>query len=234
MTAIFKRELRAYLITPIGFVFLAIYYAIAGYYFFGYHLYGGMTDFTPLFSALFTFVIFLTPLLTMRMFSEERRYKTDQALLTAPVSLTAVVLGKYLASVAMFLAAQAVTLVYLFIIGTKGPVDYPVFFGNFIGMLLLGMALCAIGMFISSLTESQIIAAVGGVGVGMLFMMIDSIGAMTGNPAMQTLFSQFSFYVHFQDFTSGLLNVADVLFYLSIAVLFCFLTVRVLEKRRWS
>ncbi|WP_195276555.1 ABC transporter permease [Anaerotruncus rubiinfantis] len=234
MTAIYKRELRSYLITPIGFVFLAIFYAIAGYYFFGYHLYGASADFSYMFSALFTFVIFITPLLTMRMFSEEKRYKTDQALLTAPVSLTSIVLGKYLASVTMFLAAQAVTLIYLVIVGTKGPVDYPVFFGHFIGMLLLGMALCALGMFISSLTESQIIAAVGGMGTGMLFMMIDSIGQMTGNPAAQKIFDFLSFYVHYKDFTSGILNIADILFFLSIAVLFCFLTVRVLEKRRWS
>lgn len=234
MTAIYKRELRSFLVTPTGYVFLALFYVISGYYFFGYLLLGQSSDFGPLFSTLFSFVTFITPLLTMRLFSEEKKYRTDQRLLTAPVSLTAIVGGKFLAAVTMFATAQAVTLLYLLIISTMGRVELAVFFGNFLGLLLMGAALCAIGMFISALTESQVIAAVGTLGAGMLFMMIDSVGSMLKTPLLQTVTGYLSFYTHYQDFTTGILNLADVLFFLSVAALFFFLTVRVLEKRRWS
>ena len=113
MAAIYKRELRSYLVTPSGYVFLAIFYMMAGYYFYGYNLMGATTDFSYLFSSLFSFAVFLTPLLTMKLFSEERRYKTDQALLTAPVSLASIVFGKFFAALTIFETAQAVTLIYL-------------------------------------------------------------------------------------------------------------------------
>lgn len=234
MAAIYKRELRSYLVTPAGYVFLAIFYVVAGYYFFGYNLTGGTTDFSYLFSALFSFVVFITPLLTMKLLSEEKRYKTDQALLTAPVGLASIVLGKFLAAMTVFFAAQAVTLIYLAVIAAKGPVETAVFFGHFIGLLLIGTALCALGMFISALTESQVIAAVGSMGAGVLFMFVDSIGQLSKNDILSKICTGLSFVKHYQDFTMGLLNLADVIFFLSVAALFLFLTARALEKRRWS
>lgn len=234
MFAIYKRDMRSYFVTPIGYVFLAIFYAIAGYYFFGYQLYGGNADFSYLFDALFSMVIFLSPLLTMKMFSEEKRHKTDQGLMTAPVSLTGIVAGKYLAALSIFMLALAITLLYLGIVAVKVPVELAVFLGHFIGMFLLGGALCAIGMFVSVLTESQVIAAVGTIGFGIFFTMVDSVGVMLGTPLIEKVCNYLSFYTHYQDFTTGLLNIADVVFFVSIAALFIFLTVRVLDKRRWS
>ena len=234
MAAIYKRELRSYLVTPSGYVFLAIFYMMAGYYFYGYNLMGATTDFSYLFSSLFSFAVFLTPLLTMKLFSEERRYKTDQALLTAPVSLASIVFGKFFAALTIFETAQAVTLIYLLVIGTKGPVEYGVFFGHFIGMFLLGAALCALGMFVSSVTESQVIAAVGGMGLGLVFILIDSVGQLSQEPVLNRVCNAISFVQHYQDFTMGLLNIASVIFYLSVTALFLFLTARTLEKRRWG
>lgn len=234
MTAIYKREMRSYLVTPTGYVFLAIFYAVAGYYFFGYNLSGGTTDFRYLFSSMFTFMIFLTPLLTMKLFSEEKRYKTDQALLTAPVGLASIVLGKFFAALTMYAAAQSITLLFLAVIATKGPVEYAVFFGHFVGFLLLGVALCAIGLFVSVLTESQVIAAVVSMGTGVFFMFVDSIGRISQNAALTKICNGLSFYERFQDFSTGLLNIADVVFFLSVGALFLFLTARALEKRRWS
>lgn len=234
MFAIYKRDMRSYFVTPIGYVFLAIFYAIAGYYFFGYQLYGGSADFSYLFSALFSLVIFLSPILTMKMFSEEKKHKTDQGLMTAPVSLTRIVLGKYFASLSIFTLALSVTLLYLAIVASKAPVEIAVFFGHFIGLFLLGAALCAVGMFVSVLTESQVIAAIGTVGFGLFFVMVDSVGAMLGNQTLAKICNYLSFFTHYQNFTTGILNVADLLFFISIAILFGFLTIRVLDKRRWS
>ena len=234
MFAIYKRDIRSYFVTPIGYVFLAIFYAIAGYYFFGYQLYGGNADFSYLFDTLFSMVIFLSPLLTMKMFSEEKRHKTDQGLITAPVSLMGIVIGKYLSALTLFALALSVTLLYLGIVVVKAPVEVAVFLGHFIGMLLLGGALCAIGMFVSVLTESQVIAAIGTIGFGIFFTMVDSVGVMLGTPLMEKVCNYLSFYTHYQDFTTGLLNLADIVFFISIAAFFIFLTIRVLDKRRWS
>lgn len=234
MLAIFKKDIRSYFITPIGYVFLAIFYAIAGYYFFGYQLYAGSTDFSNLFSTLFTLVIFITPILTMKMFSEEKRHKTDQGLLTAPISITKIVLGKYFAAVVVFLLAMSITLVFFGIVSTKGTVETAVFAGHFIGMFLLGSAFCAVGMFVSVLTDSQVIAAIGTMGFGIFFLVIEPIGSMLGNRMVEKICTYLSFNNHYLDFTKGLLNIADVVFFVSIAILFNFLTIRFLDKKRFK
>ena len=161
MTAIYKREMASYLTSPVGYVFLAVFFAISGYYFFATSLVSNTTDMSYVFSNLFSIAIFLVPILTMRLFSEERKQKTEQLLFTAPVRFTGVVMGKFLASLTMYLLGMSVTLLYLIVVCFFRVPDLAVFFGNFFGLFLLGAALCAIGIFISSLTESQVIAAIG-------------------------------------------------------------------------
>ncbi|MEG1971543.1 MAG: ABC transporter permease subunit [Oscillospiraceae bacterium] len=234
MSAIYKRDIFSYFVTPIGYVFLATFYGISGFYFFAYQLYSGSSDFSPLFGTLFTFVIFLIPLITMKMFSEEKKYKTDQALLTAPVNLWQVVMGKYFAALTVFGAAISVTIIFLLIVKTHGNADMPVFWGHFLGLFLLGGALTAIGMFVSSLTESQVISAVGTVAFGIFFMFIDSVGNMLGSDIAVKICNYLSFFSHYQDFTTGLLNIADIVYFVSIIFLFCFLTVKVIDKKRWA
>lgn len=234
MLAIYKRDIRSYFVTPIGYVFLAIFYAIASYYFFGYQLYSGSADFSYLFNVLFSIVIFISPLLTMKMFSEEKRHRTDQALITAPVSLIGIVLGKYFATLTVFILALTINFVYLGIVMMNGAVELGVFLGHCLGLFLVGASLCAAGMFVSVLTESQVIAAIGTIGVGIFFLLIDSVGNMLGGNLLTEVCNYLSFYMHYQDFATGLLNVADVIFFLSIIIFFNFLTIRVLEKRRWS
>ncbi len=234
MLAVFKRELRAFYISPTAYVFIALFLAVAGYYFFGYQLYGGSASFSNLFAAVFTIVIFITPLLTMRSFSEERRNKTDQALITAPVSLTSIVLAKFLATVLVFMVAQLVLLVYLWIIAGHAQVDYAVFFGSYLGLLLATMSLVAIGIFISALTDSQIIAAVGALGANMALYFVESLAYISPNPTVSKIASKIGIYARYESFTTGILNPADILYFVSLIVLFIFLTIRALEKRRWS
>ena len=146
MTAIYQREMRSYLTSAVGYVFLAVFYAIAGYYFFATSLVSNSTDLSYVFSNLFSIVIFLVPMLTMRLFSEERRQKTEQALFTAPVSFTGVVMGKFLACLTMYLLGMGVTLLYFLVMCAFQIPDVAVFCGNFLGLFLLGAALCAIGI----------------------------------------------------------------------------------------
>lgn len=177
MTAIYQREMRSYLTSAVGYVFLAVFYAIAGYYFFATSLVSNSTDLSYVFSNLFSIVIFLVPMLTMRLFSEERRQKTEQALFTAPVSFTGVVMGKFLACLTMYLLGMGVTLLYFLVMCAFQIPDVAVFCGNFLGLFLLGAALCAIGIFISSLTESQVIAAVGSLAIGLFLLFANQLHA---------------------------------------------------------
>ena len=234
MTAIYKREMRSYLTSPVGYVFLAVFYAISGYYFFATSLVGNSTDMSYVFSNLFSIVIFLVPMLTMRLFSEERRQKTEQALFTAPVRFTGIVMGKFLACLTMYLMGMGITLVYFLVLCAFRIPDAAVFFGNFLGLGLLGAALCAIGIFISSLTESQVIAAVGSLAIGLLLLFSNSFTPVVSNQLVSKLILNCSFYEHYLDFTRGLLNLADLTFFASITGLFLFLTVRHLERRRIS
>ena len=234
MTAIYKREMRSYLTSPVGYVFLAVFYAISGYYFFATSLVGNTTDMSYVFSNLFSIVIFLVPMLTMRLFSEERRQKTEQALFTAPVRFTGIVMGKFLACLTMYLMGMGITLIYFLVLCAFRIPDAEVFLGNFLGLGLLGAALCAIGIFISSLTESQVIAAVGSLAIGLLLLFSNSFTPVVSNQLVSKLILNCSFYEHYLDFTRGLLNLADLTFFVSMTGLFLFLTVRHLERRRIS
>ena len=234
MTAIFKRELKAYFHTPLGYVVIAVLYFFTGYYFFTYNLYGGTTDLSMLFSLLFTVVLFLIPVLTMRLMSEEKRSRTDQLLLTAPVSRTAIIIGKYLSALCVFLISIAGTLIAAFIASFYGYTDWPVVIGNFLGLFLLGAAQIAICLFLSSVTESQMIAAILGFAVSMFLMLLDTVSYVVSSRVMQTVFSYISFNERYSPFTLGIVELKNVVFFLSVACLFCSFSIAVLERRRWS
>jgi len=234
MTAIFRRELGSYFSSPIGYIFLAAFYVFSGFYFFVGSLLQKSADLTYVFSSLFPVVLFLIPILTMRLLSEERRHKTDQALLTAPISLTALVLGKFLSAVAVYGMALSVTLVYGVVIEALSATDWVLLFGNFIALLLLGMALISIGLFISSLTESQIIAAIGGFSVALLLLLVDAVRSVFSSPLIAGVIDAVSFYDRYSTFTVGIFDFSNVVFFFSVCVVFLFLTVRVFDKRRWG
>ena len=233
MLAIMRKELAAYFRSPVGYIFLAVFYFFSGYFFFANNLFGMNADLGGVFGGLYTLLLFLIPILTMRLLSEERKNKTDQALLTAPVTLTGMVLGKYLASVIVFVMGLAVTLVYALLIASITYPNWGLIFGNLLATLLLGMALISIGLFISSLTENQVIAAAGGFGVGLFFLLIGAMRAVfTG--VIGTIVEAISFYERYFSFALGIFRIADIVYFISVCAIFLFLTVRVFEKRRWS
>ena len=188
------------------------------------------------FQNLFSFLLLLVlPVLTMRLLSEDKRQKTDQALLTAPVSLTGIALGKFLAALLVFAISISITLVFAIIIAFQVTPDWMVIIGNYIGLLLLGGTIISIGLLISSLTESQFIAALGTFTASFLFLMIDSLGSMfSGNAVVAAIVNFLSLNQRYNDFTLGVIHYDNVIFFLSIQALFVFLTVRVLDRKRWS
>jgi len=233
MTAIFKREFMAYFRTPLGFVLISVMYLFTGYYFFTYNLYMNTTDTAGLFAILFSVVLFIVPVITMRLLSEERRMKTDHTLLTAAVTRFSIVMGKYLAALCVYILAISGTILTALVLEYFSQPDWPVVFGNFIGLLLLGAALIAICLFISSMTENQVVAAAGGFAVSLFLILLDAMQYVVTSSALKTFFRHISWNGRYRGFTIGLVGFLDLIFFISIAAFFVCLTVLVLERRRW-
>jgi len=234
MLAVLKREFRAYFQSPLGYVFVAAVYFFAGYYFFTYNLYGNTTNMTRLFELLFPVILFLVPVLTMRLMSEDKRLKTDQLLLTAPVSRLSIVLGKYAAAVAVYLIAISATMLEAVVMALFAAPHWPTILGNFIGLFLLGATLIAICMLLSALTESQVVAAVAGFVVSLFLMLIDALALVVNSRFLQALFRNLSFNDRYRPFTLGILELPHIVFFLSISGLFVLLTVAILDRERWG
>lgn len=233
MTAIFKREMRNYFTSPLGYVVLTVFAIFEGIYFYILFV-NSYADITSLFSYMLSISMFICPILTMRLMSEDRRLNVDRAMLTAPVSLWGIVMGKFLAAFCMYLLCYSLTFISQLIFAFFATPDWMIYFGNLIGNLLLGAAIIAIGVFISSLTESQLVAAVVSFGAVMILLMIDSIAASISVESIANFISALSFTTRQQTFASGILDFSNLLFFLSVTASFLFLTVRMLEKKRWS
>lgn len=234
MSAIFKREVKAYFNSLIGYIFLGAFFAASGVLFSITSLQYGSADMSSMFSMLFFVLLVLIPLLTMRTLSEDKRAKTDQCLMTAPVSMTGLVLGKYLAAFLIYAIGVAMTLIYAVVVSFFGAVSWMEVLGNVVGLLLVGAAYIAVGVFISALTENQVIAAVGAFACCLALYLISAIAAIIPVDWISKIFSELSFSDRYTTFTYGIFDFSNVLFFISATVIFLFLTVRVLERRRWS
>lgn len=235
MGAIFRRELKAYFTSPIAYIFIAVFYLYTAIFFTLYNLFGGTTDMSVPFSNAFTILMFLLPLLTMRLFTEERRQKTDQCLLTAPVSLFGIVAGKFLAAVCVFLCAMAIYVLYvLTLTALAGTLAWATIIGNFVALLLLGASFISIGIFFSAVTENQIVAAIVSFIVIMALYLIDMLAASMPVEWIKAVMNSLGFYTRYYEFTTGIFSIPGTVFFLSAIFIFNFLTVRVLEKRRWA
>ena len=237
MSAIYKREMRAYFTSPIGFIFIAVFFIANGALFSYMTLQAGDTsDIGTYFLTLMFLFIILIPLLTMKLFCEERKQKTEQLLLTAPVSLFEMVSAKFCAAYTMFagtfLAAAVLELIPYFVYCED--VNLASILGNIVGILLIGGAFVAIGMFISSLTENQFVAAISTIAIIALLLFISFANSYIGAAPIRVVLSRISIFSRFYDFTYGILNIASLLYYASIMFVFIFLTVRVYENRRWG
>lgn len=233
MKAILKRELYSYFNSAIGFVFLSVFYFFSGL-FFWIMLTGRSSELENVFSLMFYIILMLIPILTMKLFSDEKRLKTDQALLCAPISLFSIVLAKFLAALFIFLLALSIFLVYSLVISFYTVPVWTVFLGNMIGILLLGSAMISIGVFISSLTESQVVAAIASYAVSIFLLIIGSFAHSIPVAFLAKLIYQLSFFTRYSGFVTGIFDLRDIFFFVSITAVFLFLTVRVLDKKRWS
>ncbi len=234
MSAIIKRELREYFTLPLGYVAMAVLICFAGEYY-SQTFSSGVSNIAYVFSYLITVVLFVVPLLTMRMLSEEKHQKTDQLLFTSPTNIASIVLGKFFAAIIFFLIFDFFMLVLFlnyYIFGASP--DFMVFLGNSIGFMLIVGALISVGEFISALTESQVVAALGGFAASFVFWVINNASQNTDNEILLKISNWLSFSQRYSNFAEGIFDVANFVFFLSITATFLFLTVRVIDRKRWA
>ena len=234
MLAIYKREMHAYFTTPTGYIFMAVFLAAAGFLFSLTTLQMQSSDISAYFQILMFAYIVIIPLLTMKSFSEEKRMKTEQLLLTSPVSLWGMVMGKFLAAFTMFFGTVMVSGLYYFVLGIYGEPNWGKIIGCGVAMMLIGISFISIGLLVSSLTENQFVAAMSTIGVLAGLMAIAVINGLIGNYYVRLIFDWISIYSRFGNFAQGIFDFASVLYYVSIAGVCLFLTVRVYEKRRFA
>jgi ABC-2 type transport system permease protein len=288
MFAVFKRELRAYFSSPIGYVVIGLFLFMSGIFFAASNLLGASPEYNALLSTMAFIFLFLVPILTMRLLTEETRQHTDQMLITSPLSVTAIVVGKYLAAVTVYLITLLVTVLYPVMMSFFAllGLGWWKILGGYIGLFLLGASFIAVGLFFSSLTESQIVAAVATYTALLLMWIIDALTSMVPTgwlyglglcvvaaaalalvvwlstrtiPATvatavvlgaaiavvavlkQTLYegliakvmAWFSLLKRYEDFNLGILSLSPVVYYLSFSAAFVFLTMRMIERKRW-
>ncbi|MDL2229840.1 ABC transporter permease [Treponema sp. OttesenSCG-928-L16] len=287
MLAIYKREIQAYFLTPIGYLYMGLFLLLTGiYYTFG-NLFSQSSQFTGFLGSILFIYLFAIPLLTMRLFSEEKRQKTDQLLLTSPVSISGIVCGKFLAALTVYCGTLLVTVAYAVVIAVYGDLQTWETVGSYIGFIFLGSCYIAVGIFVSAGTENQLSAALISFFALMLIWIIDPVAQMVPTDTQAGLISAvllaavlvfflflntrnwviafgaaligtlaiggfylfkrdvffgfiqkflgwFSLNRRYQPFSMGLFKFDSLLYYASFSGLFLFLTVRLIEKRRWN
>lgn len=234
MVAILKRELSSYFNSAVAYVVMAVYFLFSGLFFSMICIENDTSSLSYVFGNMFIIILFIIPIITMKSFSEEKHQRTDQALLTSPTSLFEIVMGKFLGALVLFAICSLIFVVYALVISFFTSPDWAVVLCTVLGLLLLGSALIAIDIFISVLTESMIISAVAGMGVGLLIYMLSNLSSNITVDWIATIVKKIDFLTYYTNFTYGMLNLTDIIFFLSVTGLFLFFTARVLEKRRWS
>lgn len=224
MWAVTKKELKTYFFSPIGYVFIGLFLAMFSLIFYITTInQGAITYQYVFFYSVMYIVVFIIPLLTMRMFSEERKNGTEQLLTTSPRSMVAITMGKFLAAIIVILITELLTLVYFAIISYFRTPDIPTVLTTMFGFLLLSMAYISLGMFISSLTENQIIAGISTIAVFILTWLA---------PNISLKLTSLSLIEKFYPFATGVFPITETISLLSITIMFVVLTMIVMKRRK--
>ena len=231
--AIFRKEMRVYFVSPLAYVFLGVFLFLAGLFFYLGITMTGEASLRVMLGNLSVTLLFLLPLLTMKHFAEERRAGTFELMMTAPVPLWALLLGKWSASVALCVILLAFTGLFPLVLAFYGDPDWGVIATSYLGLMLLCFAFVAAGLFSSSLTHEPVAAGLGGVLILLPFWIsgnaADLVEAEWARDAMRDL----SFLTHIEPFTRGVVDSAHVAWFVLFTFAFLFLTWRSIESRRW-
>ena len=248
MFAIYKKELRSYFINAIGYVYVGVFLAASALMLCLTTLKQSSYDTSSYFQLLLYSFIILIPLLTMKLFSEEKKLRTEQLLLTAPVTIWGMTLGKFFSAFTIFFGSLLASCINLFPLYSyanqeRAAAEYSVIhigpssarvIGCLIGITLSGAAFIAIGMFVSSLTENQLASAVITIAIILVMLLLASINSQIDSYAVRVVLDWFCVLSRFAAFTNGYIDYAAIIYYISITGVFLLLTVRVYDKRRWG
>lgn len=230
---IYKRELKSYFLSPLAYVLVGFLLLISGYFFATFVLSTQYALMSPVFGNMVFVFMFVSPILTMRLISEEMKNGTDQLLMTSPLRITDMVLGKYFAALTVYTLSLVISLIYPLYLKIYSTPDFGPILTGYIGTFLMGAAFIAIGIFASSLTENQLIAGVIGFSILLLFWIVSWLGDVFQGTA-KNIVDNISLLQRFTNFQNGVLSLNDVVFYLSVIIFFVFVTIMVVDKRRWS
>ena len=233
MNAIRKRDLQGFFRSPLGYVYIGAFLAVMNLYFFATCVLSSSSDVSSVFSNMLIVFLFLMPILTMRLFSEDYKQGTDRLLLTAPISVWSIVGGKFLAAIGVLLRALLGTVPWLLIILLFGTPSWSAILGCYIAVLCAAAIFAAMGMFLSSLTESQLIAAVLSFALFLGLYVADMLSYSMGTDGLLgSILNWFSIFTRYDTFMSGQFSLGNLIYFLSLTGLFLYLTARVLERRR--
>lgn len=228
-----RRELASYFTSPIAYAVTAVFLLVAGYLFWVILYYSREATMRYLFYNVTTLLLLVGPALTMRLIAEERRTGTIELLLTSPVRDGEVIAGKFLAALGLWALMLALTLVYPALLKLFGNPDFGPIVSGYLGLLLAGGAVLALGVIASTVTSNQVIAALVAFGLSLFLWLADALqGIATG--ALGSFFSYLSMSTHFYDLAKGVIDTRDVVFYLSLTFGSLFVATRLLETRRWK
>ena len=250
LLAIYKRDLKGYFFSPIAYVVIGLFLLVNGIFFYvllssfleysyavmiqrqGYPINVNLLMIRPFFQNMSVIVLFVIPMITMRSFSEEKKSGTMELLLTSPVTNWQLILGKFLASFTLYFVMVMVTFLFMvFLLIWGNPSLVPILI-SYLGILLMGLVLVALGNFISSLTENQIVAAVGTFGATMFLWVIGFAGDFAGK-VFGEIFKYLSIVNHFDDFSKGVFDTNHLVYSLSLTFLMLFFTYQSIESSKW-
>lgn len=249
--AICKKEIKTYFTSPIAYVAITVFLVLVGFFFYSliwwfnsqsmqmarnpYYLQQmniNQMVYSPLFHNISIILLLMIPLLTMRLFSEEMKIKTDELLYTCPISVNQIILGKYFASLFVLVVMLGLTgFLSIFTFAYGNPEIAPILNG-YLGLFLMGAAFMAVGIFFSSLTENQIVSAILTFGALLLFWILNWASYSAGG-IWKSVLNYLSFFQHFDDMTKGILDTTDIVYYISFSFFGLFLTHSVIQSRRW-
>lgn len=234
MRAIFRKEMQSYFYTPAAYVFMGVFLMLGSIFFGISNLAARSGNMLSLFSQLSYLWLLLSPILTMRLLAGERRQRTDQMLYSSPCSLSAMVMGKYFAACAVLLLTVLITVIYALLVAIYGRLYIGETMVGYLGLILQGCAFIALDLFVSCFSRSQMTAAVAGIGANLLIWLSDVVAAAVSSDAIGKALNFISLYQRFMPFARGQLSLSNVLYYCLFIFIMLFLSVRVLDARRWS
>lgn len=231
--AIFKKELRVYFTSPLAYMFLGVFLFLAGLFFYLGVVMSGEASLRVMLGNLSVTLLFLMPMLTMRHFAEERRSGTFELLMTAPVPLWALLVGKWGASLALCVVLLAGTLIFPGILAWYGNPDWGIIATSYLGLFLCCSAFVAAGLFSSSLSAEPVAGGLGGVMLLLPFWLAGNVADMVTVDWLRTTLRHVAFLTHIEPFSKGVIDSGDLLWFVLFTFAFLFLTWRSVESRRW-